>query len=361
MSKTELCDCGFFVALLITLLLGASASAQSRPAPKPAFDEKAVADFYRGKAIKIVIGSGPGGIYDIYSRLMARHMPRHIPGSPIIIVQPRPGAGGLIAANSVYNTEPKDGTVIGSFGETFVLRQAIGAPGIEFDSAKYQWIGSAIRTAVACVARTDSAVASFRDVMEGKPLTVGTMAPGSAIYDTPAIINAALGTRMNLVRGYRGVAEIVLATEGKEVDGYCAAWQAMLTTGRHPRLLKDGIIRPILIMGDKTPDHPFLKGVPAAETLARTEEARQLLRAMHAPSKIYVPYVVHPQVPRDRVEALRKAFWATYTDPEFIADAKKAGGIEFTPSTGEQVTQVVRDILSTPPAVLSRMKKILVQ
>jgi len=359
--STELRHVMFFIAFLITLLLAANAPAQPGSTPRPAFDEKAVADFYRGKVIKIVIGAGPGGIYDIYSRLMARHMPRYIPGNPTIIVQPKPGAGGLIAANSVYNVEPKDGTVIGSFGETFVLRQAIGAPGIEFDSAKYQWIGSAIRTAVACVARTDSAVASFRDVMEGKPLTVGTMAPGSAIYDTPAIINAALGTRMNLVRGYRGVAEIVLATEAKEVDGYCAAWQAMLTTGRHPRLLQAGIIRAVVIMGDKTPDHPLLKGVPAAEALARTEEARQLLRAMHAPSKIYVPYVVHPEVPKDRAEALRKAFWATYTDPEFVADAKRTGGIEFTPSTGEQVTQVVQAILNTPPAVLSRMKKILVQ
>ena len=361
MSRIQLRYGVFFTPFLITLLFAVNALAQPAPTPKAAFDEKAVADFYRGKIVRIVIGSGPGGIYDIYSRLMARHMPRYIPGNPAIIVEPRAGAGGLIAANAVYNAEPKDGTVIGSFGETFVLRQALGAPGIEFDSAKYQWIGSAISTAVACVARTDSGIASFRDVMAGKPLTVGTMAPGSAIYDVPAIINAAFGNQMKLVRGFRGVAEIVLATEGKEVGGYCAAWQAMLTTGRHPRLLKDGIIKVIIIMGDKTPDHPLLKGVPAAETLAQTEEARQLLRTMHAPSQIYVPYVVAPEVPKDRVEALRKAFWSTYTDPEFVADAKKTGGIEFTPSSGEQVTQVVHAILSTPPAVLAKMKKILIQ
>ncbi|MBI2087830.1 MAG: hypothetical protein HYT78_03690 [Deltaproteobacteria bacterium] len=361
MSRIELRRGLSFAPFLVTLLFAVHALAQPATTPKSAFDEKAVADFYRGKTIRIVIGSAPGGIYDIYSRLMARHMPRYIPGNPTIIVEPKAGAGGLIAANGVYNVEPKDGTVIGSFGETFVLRQALGAPGIEFDSAKYQWIGSAISTAVACVARTDSGIASFRDVVEGKALTMGTMAPGSAIYDTPAIINAAFGNQMKLVRGFRGVADIVLATEGKEVDGYCAAWQAMLTTGRHPRLLKDGIIKVIVIMGDKTPDHPLLKGVPAAETLAKTEEARQLLRTMHAPSQIYVPYVVAPEVPKDRVEALRKAFWATYMNPEFQADAKKTGGIEFTPSSGEQVTKVVRDILSTPPAVLAKMKKILIQ
>ncbi|HSK31607.1 MAG TPA: hypothetical protein VLA17_16720, partial [Candidatus Limnocylindria bacterium] len=123
--------------------------------------DKSVADFYRDKQIRIVIGSGPGGTYDIYSRLIAKHMPRFMPGNPTIIVQPRAGAGGLIAANAVYNSEPKDGTVVGSFGETFVLRQALGAPGIQFDSAKYQWIGSAINAPIACTARTGSAVGSF--------------------------------------------------------------------------------------------------------------------------------------------------------------------------------------------------------
>jgi len=360
MSRIQFRDGVFFTSFLITLLLAVNAPAQPASTPRPAFDEKAVADFYRGKIIRIVIGSGPGGTYDIYSRLMAKHMPKYIPGNPTIIVQPRVGAGGLIAANAVYNAEPKDGTVIGSFGETFVLRQALGAPGILFDSAKYQWIGSAINSPLACMARTDSAIASFRDVMDGKPFTVGTMAPGSAIYDTPAIINAAFGTQMKLVRGYEGVAAIVNATESKELDGYCASWLAILTTGRHLQLVNGGLTRFILIMGDNTPDHPLLKGVPAAETLAKTDEAKQLLRAVNASSQITNPYVVHPDVPKDRVEALRKAFSATFADPEFLADAKKTR-IEFIPSSGEQATQVVQAILSTPPALLAKMKKILIQ
>jgi tripartite-type tricarboxylate transporter receptor subunit TctC len=324
------------------------------------FDEKAVADFYRGKSIRIIIGSGAGGTYDIYSRLLAKHMPRFVPGNPVVIVQPRPGAGGLIAANAVYNAEPKDGTVMGSFGETFPLRQAMGAPGIQFDSARFQWIGSAINAPIACVARTDSAITAFQDVLAGKSFTVGTMAPGSTIYDTPAIINAAFGLQMKLVRGFEGVASIVNATEAKEVDGYCASWLAMLTTGRHLQLINAGTLRPILIMGDKTPEHSLMNGVPAAESLAKSDEARQLLRAMHAPSQITNPYVVAPEVSKERVEALRKAFWATFADPEFVADAKKSK-IEFTPSTGEQVTQVVQAIMKTPPAVLATMKKILVQ
>jgi tripartite-type tricarboxylate transporter receptor subunit TctC len=357
--------CGMVTILMLCLfLLSRPTPAQTVSAPqqidKTGLDEKAVADFYSGKTIRIVIGSGAGGTYDVYSRLIAKHMPRFIPGNPTITVQPRPGAGGLIAANTVYNTEPKDGTVIASFGETFVLRQAIGAPGIQFDSAKYQWIGSAINTAIGCVARTDSGVASFRDVIDGKPFTVGTMAPGSTIYDTPAILNAVFGTQMKLVRGFEGVANIVIATEAKEVDGYCASWLAMLTTGRHMQLFDGGVIRFILIMGDKTPDHPLLKGVPAAETIAKTPDANQVLRALHAPSQMTNPYAVHPEVSKDKVEALRRAFMATFADAEFVADAKKSK-IDFTPSSGQQVTHVVQAILNTPPTVLARMRKVLLQ
>ena len=360
MSMIELRPGLFLPLVLAALLIAINAPAQPTPAPKPAVDEKAVADFYSGKTIRVVIGAGPGGTYDIYSRLLAKHMTRYVPGNPTFLVQPRAGAGGLIAANALYNAEPRDGTVIGSFAETFILRQALGASGIQFDAAKYQWIGSAISTAIACVARTDSAVASFQDVISGKPFTVGTMAPGSTIYDTPAVINAVFGTQMKLVRGYEGVAAIVNATEAKEVDGYCASWLAILTTGRHLQLIKAGSLRFILIMGDKTPEHPLLKGVPAAETLAKSDEARQLLRALHAPSQITNPYVVHPEVPRDRVEVLRKAFWTTFADQDFLADAMKSK-IEFTPSNGERVTQAVQAILNTPPVVLERMRKILVQ
>lgn len=360
MSVSELRLGVFLPFFLLTLLIPINGPAQSTPAAKSAIDEKAVGDFYRGKTIKIIIGAGPGGTYDIYSRLLAKHMARNLPGNPTFLVQPRAGAGGLIAANSVYNAEPRDGTVIGSFSETFILRQAMGAPEIQFDAAKYQWVGSAINTAIACVARTDSAVASFQDVISGKPFTVGTMAPGSPIYDTPAVVNAVFGTQMKLVRGYEGVAAIVNATEAKEVDGYCASWLAILTTGRHLQLINAGSLKFILIMGDKTPEHPLLKGVPAAETVAKSDEARQLLRALHAPSQITNPYVVHPEVTRDRVEALRRAFTATFADQEFLADAMKSK-IEFTPSSGARVTQVVQVILNTPPAVLERMKKILVQ
>lgn len=326
----------------------------------PLFGAEAGEDFYRGKTIRIVVGAAPGGTYDIYSRLLARHMPRHIPGEPMIIVQNRPGAGTLIAANAVYNTEPRDGTVIGTFSEGLILQQAVGGPGVEFDAAKFQWVGSLVKTAHACVARTDSAIASFQDVIEGKPFAVGTQSPGSTTYNVPAVINGALETRMKLVTGYPGVARIVPAARAGEVDGYCASWLGMLSTGSHRELLEGGVTRFIIILGDKTPDHPLLKGVPAAETLAGSDQAKRLLRTVHTSAEITNAYALPPGVPEDRVETLRKAFWAAVNDPKFRADAEKMDAV-FHPSTGEQVAKMVQEILNPPPAVLAKLKEILLQ
>jgi tripartite-type tricarboxylate transporter receptor subunit TctC len=292
--------------------------------------------------------------------MLARHMPRYLPGSPAIVVEARPGAGGVLAANTVYSTEPKDGTVIGTFGETLVLQQVLGASGVQYDAAKFQWIGSAVNTAMACAARTDSGITSMRDVLDGKPFVIGTMAPGSATYDVPAVINAALGLNIKLVTGYDGVSRLILATESKEVDGYCASFISMTTTAPQPFQGDPPMARVVVIMGDKTPDHPWLAGVPAAETLAATDEARQLLRAAQASAQITNPYTVAPEVPRDRVEALRKAFWETFNDPQFLAEAQQVG-MTFSPSNGEQVTRVVESLLATPPATLARLKEIIVK
>jgi tripartite-type tricarboxylate transporter receptor subunit TctC len=329
------------------------------PAAKATFDEKAVADFYRGKTIRIITGSAPGGTYDTYSRMISRHMPKYLPGSPTIIVEAKAGAGGALAANALYNTESKDGTTIGTFGETLVLRQLLGAPGTEYDSSRFNWIGSAVDTAIACAARTDSAVASAQDLLAGKPLVLGTLAPGSTIYDTPATIKAALGLEnLKLVSGYDGVAKIILATDSKEVDGYCASFLSMSSTA--PQLFQGDkpTARIILIMGDKVPDHPFLKGAVAVESLAKTDEAKQLLQTIHAPSQVTNPYAVAPEVPRDRVEALRKAFTNTFNDPQFQAEAKQQN-ITFTPRAGAQVQEIVLNMMKLPKATLDKLKAIL--
>ncbi len=334
-------------------------AAQPSPTSKPAaFDERAVADFYRGKTIRIVVGFAPGGAFDVYSRILAKYLPKYLPGSPTVIVENRPGAGSVLAANAVYNTEPKDGTVIGSFNEFLVLQQLMDAPGIQFDTGRFQWLGSSVSTFSACLARTDVGIRSIQEIMDGKELVVGTTGPGAATHDTPAVLNAALGTRFKLVPGYDGIAKVQLALESKEVDGYCVSFDAVQIVGRHMLEGDSPSARVLVVMGDKTLDHPFLKGVPAAETLAKTEEARTLLRTLHAPSQMSKPFAVAPDVPRDRVEALRKAVADSFADPQFRDEAQRAQQ-EVSPSNGERVTAIVRQLLSTPPPVVARLKDVL--
>jgi tripartite-type tricarboxylate transporter receptor subunit TctC len=266
----------------------------------------------------------------------------------------------MLAANSIYAVEPKDGTVVGTFGETLVLQQALGAAGVQYDAARFQWIASSVDTAMACAVRSDAGVTSMRDVLDGKSIVIGTMAPGSTTYDTPAVINAALATNMRLVPGYDGVSRIILAVEAKEVDAYCASFISMATTA--PQMLQgdNPAARVFVIMGDKVPDHPFLRGVPAVESLARGDEGLALLQAIQAPSRITNPYAVAPEVPRDRVAALRQAFWDTFQDPQFQADALQVGMV-FSPTRGEEVQQVVEGLLTMPPATVARLKQLLVQ
>lgn len=333
--------------------------AEAKPAPKPAaFDEKAVADFYRGKTVRVIVGFAPGGSFDVSSRILAKALPKYLPGSPTTIVENKPGAGTMLAANLVSNVEPKDGTVIASINEYLPLQQAIGAPGIEFDAARMQWLGAGNKTFNVCVARLDSGVSTFQDTLAGKELVLGTTGRGSNVHDVPAVLSAVFGAKFKLVPGYDGVVTIRRAVQANEVSGYCQTFDT-LTTVMKPFMEGEGrILRVLIAMGSELPDHPYLKDVPAAEKLARSEEDRALLRAVNAPALITRPLMVAPEVPRDRVEALRQAVARAFADPEVQAELKQAG-VDGIPSTGEEVAQVVRGILSTPPAVLTRLKDIL--
>jgi tripartite-type tricarboxylate transporter receptor subunit TctC len=324
------------------------------------FDERAVADFYRGKTVRIVVGSAPGGTYDTYSRILARHMPKHLPGNPTMIVENKPGAGSMLAANALYNTEAKDGTVVGTFNETLIMQQALGAPGVQYDARRLQWIGSAVNTAMTCAARTDAGISGMPDLLEGKPLVFGTMPPGSSPYDTPAVINEALGLNWKLVSGYDGVSRIVLAVESKEVDALCLSLLSLTTVA--PQLFQGDppTARVFAIMGERVPSHPLLGSAVAVEPLAKTDEARQLLQAMHAPAQVTNPYAVAPEVPRDRVEALRKAFWDAFQDPQLLAEAQQVG-TAFSPTPGYQVERVADSVLNTPAPIVARLKDILVK
>jgi tripartite-type tricarboxylate transporter receptor subunit TctC len=337
----------------------AEAKPAASPAAKAAFDAKSIADFYRGKTVKIIVGLSAGGGYDLTSRLIARYLPKYIPGEPTVIVENRPGAGSALAANTIYNTEPKDGTIIGNISPTLVLRQALGQPGVEYDGARIQWLGATAKDFTTCLVRSDTGVTSIQDSINGKEIILATLGPGDNSHDVPALMNASLGTRFKLVPGYQGAAQFRLAVDNKEADGFCITFISGMLIGDTERLSgANPAARIIVSLAERNPDHPFLKDVPTADSLARDAEAKTLLRAVDAAQIFNKPYFVAPGVPADRVAALRAALASTYADPAFVDEAKKAR-FDISPSSGEEVERVVRDVLNIPPPLLDKLKAVL--
>lgn len=317
-----------------------------------------VEEFYKGKTVRIVVGFGPGGGTDTISRLVQRVLPKHIPGSPTIVVENKPGGGSMLALNTVYNAEPKDGTVIVSFNQDLIRSQALGAPGVRFDARKLNWLASTFDTAGICAARKDSGIGKIQDIMNGKELVAASFGKGTISYDPPAVMNATLGTNFKIVTGYEGGAAQRLAVQNGEVQGFCTSLDPMTASARELLEGDKSLARIIVVTGAKTPDSPFTKGVPAAETLAKTEEAKTLLRAIHLAFTITIPFAMAPGVAKDRVEALGTAFEKTFKDPEFVALAEKAQQT-IRPKTGEGVARVAEEMLDLSPALAKKLKVIL--
>jgi tripartite-type tricarboxylate transporter receptor subunit TctC len=336
----------------------AEAKPAASPAAKPTFDEKAVADFYRGKTVRLVLPSSAGSAIDVVGRMVARHMAGFIPGTPTIIVENKAGAGGVLALNLAYNSDAKDGTAFISPIEGNVFLQAIGAPGIEFDATKFNWLGSTLKTTGSCVIRTDAPAKSIQDAMAGQPLVMGTTAPGTTTHDIATLLKPALGANFSLVPGYLSGAELQLALERKEIDGYCLSVPGILQQARNLLEGPNPQAKFLIVMGAEPFDGPMTKGVPAAETLAKTDEAKQMLRALNSVLEINKPFVLPPGAPNDRVQALRSALTQTYAKPQFIQEMQAAKQ-DLKPSTGEEVTRVVQALLGTPAPTLAKLKSIL--
>lgn len=317
-----------------------------------------VEDFYKGKTIRIVVGFEPGGATDTISRLVQRVLPKHIPGNPTIVVENKPGGGSLLGLNTVYNAEPKDGTVIVGFNQDLIRSQALGAPGVRFDARKLDWLASTVDSMGICAARTDSGIAKIQDIMNGKELVVASFGKGTISYDPPAVMNAVLGTRFKIITGYQGGAPQRLAVRNGEVQGFCTSLDPMTASARELLEGDKPITRIIAVTGSKTPDSPFTKGVPAAETLAKTEEAKTLLRAIHLGFTITIPFAMAPGVPKERVQALRAAFEKTFKDPEFLTLAEKAQQT-IRAKTGGEVARVAEEMLNLPLVLANKLKVIL--
>ena len=314
--------------------------------------------FYKGKVVRIVVGFSAGGGFDAYSRTIARHLGRHLPGNPTIVVDNMPGAGSLISANYLYKIAKPDGLTIGHFIGGLLLGQVLGQKGIEFDARKFEYIGAPTVDHVVCATTKASGITSLEKwTAAAAPVKLGGVAPGTSTPDNGTrALKAALGLPTQLVTGYKGTAEIRLAAEGGEVAGACWGWGSVRSTWR--KGLDAGEVQVILQAAPRP--HRDLPNVPNAIALARTEEARRLIEvAIHSDNQVVRAYTLPPATPKDRVQTLRKAFQETLRDPAFLADAERTK-LEVDPVTGEDIERIVDGFFKLDPAIVAKLRAVLV-
>ena len=313
-------------------------------------------DFYRGKTVRVIVGGSAGGGFDIYTRAMARHMGKHIPGNPFLIVENMTGAGTLIAAKYVHSSSKPDGLSIGMFNGGLILGRAIGMKGIDFDMRELEYLGVPVQDNTVCALRKESGVTNMEQWLASKtPLKLGGLSPGNSTSDVARIIQTALNLPVQLVEGYKGTNEVRLAADAGEIHGACWAWETLKTAWA--KAIPAGEVNVVLqVTAKKLADLP---NVPLALDLAKTEEAKLLLRAGAIdPAAIVRVYVTTPRTPKERLQILRSAFAKTLTDPEFVAEAKRAN-LDINPLSGEEVRKLVDGLFKLPPLTLAKLTSVL--
>lgn len=314
-------------------------------------------EFYKGKTVRFIVGFSPGGGFDVYTRLIARHMGEHIPGRPQTIVENMPGAGSLIAANHLYNRVKPDGLTVGNWVGGLILQQVLGTgKGIEFDARKFEWIGLPVSGTQVCALAKRSGVMSLAQWSKAKEaIKLGGEAPGSTTYDIPRVLKAALNLPIRPVGGYKGTADIRLAVESGEIDGSCLGWDSLSSTWQ--KALEAGEV--IVVLQAAPKPHVELPNTPLAIDFAKTDQARRLIQAgIHGPAALIRPYSLSPGTPKERVKTLRDAFTATMKDADFLAEAKKAK-LEIGPASGEEVEKIIADYFGLEPELIAKLKEAL--
>lgn len=306
----------------------------------------AAADFYKDKTARIVVSSSPGGGYDTYARYIARHMYRHLPGQPRMIVENRPGAGGLRAGNYIYHSSRQDGTEILHIGGSSVIKQLTGMAQVKFDARKFQYIGAPYAEATVLVVTRNSGIRSLDDILgpKAKEAALGGISVGSPNDVAAILLRDVLGAKIRLVTGYKGTSRIRLAMDSDELDGMFNGWASLnatsydkLQSGEYKVLIQVSP-RPIKELGD----------IPSIAQLAKTEEQKRLVRlTTTVPYQYARSFLVGPKVPKERVAEIRQAFEKTMTDPGFLADAKK-GRLKISPIKGTDLQLYVREFLGMP-------------
>jgi tripartite-type tricarboxylate transporter receptor subunit TctC len=321
--------------------------AVAAPAPPAAADP--VEDFYRGKTINMVVGTGPGGDYDLRARMVARHIGKHIPGTPAVVVNNMPGGGGLVVANWLANVAPRDGTVIVSISQNLPVHQATGAPGIKFDVRKFGWIGNTTDSPNVINSWYTTGIRSIQDVMQ-RELVVGATGKASGSFLYPYALNQLVGTKFKIVTGYSGGNAVNLAMERGEVGGRgsnsLASWKST-----RPQWLQEKKI--IILVQVALKRNAELPDVPTMAELARNDTDRKVLTLISADTAISRPLVTNDGVPPERLAALQRAFDATMKDPEFLAEAEKTK-TDISPMTGDEAARIADETIAAPKDVLAR-------
>jgi tripartite-type tricarboxylate transporter receptor subunit TctC len=319
--------------------------------------QESIADFYRGKTVRITVGSAVGGGFDGYARLVARHFSKHIPGNPTVVVQNIPGSGSNKAASYVAMQAPKDGTAVGAIQPGAVLQKLHSDQPLPHDPSRFILLGSAASGVYLCLVRSDAPVKTFAETFNTEVL-IGTPGEGATLRELPILLVNVLGVKFRLIGGYAGSNEILLAMERKEVHGMCGmSWSSI--SMQRGEWLRNGFLR--AIVQEDLNGHPDLnkQGVPLATSFAKTPEDRQVMEVIYSQNMFGRPYVLPEAVPADRVAALRKAFMATMADPALVAEADKAG-MELGARSGEEVQALVTKLYALPANVIERTKRAMI-
>jgi tripartite-type tricarboxylate transporter receptor subunit TctC len=322
----------------------------------------AVADFYKGKVVSLVVGYGSGGGYDVYGRLVAAHLGKYIPGNPTVVVQNMPGAGSLRSVNYLYNTAPKDGTIIATFARDMPLLGLIGNnPNVRFDPRKLTWLGSSssyANDAYLLMTRKDAAVKSIADarVPGGPPLVLGGTAEGATGNDISTVLRDALALNIRIIVGYPDSNALFLAADRKETDGRFVGLSAVASS--HPEWLKPDSGIQVLLQFARVTRHPQFPDVPTARELASNDRARALIALAELPYRLSRPFAAPPGLPGDRAKALQAAFLAVHQDPDYLDEAQRLK-VDVSPIGGEEVLRAIDGIAGAPPDLLDYMKKLL--
>ncbi len=314
-------------------------------------------EFYSGKMVRVLVGFSPGAGFDTYTRAVARHIGKYIPGNPTLIVQNMPGAASLIAAKYMFNKAKRDGLTVGIWSSVLVLRQALGDRKVKFDTRKAGWIGAAGVGMPSCAIMGFTGLKTLEDVINSKkPLKMGGNRPGTVIDDLPNLLNLTIGTKFEVISGL-GSLRTLLALENRELDGICFNWEALRLRARSI-LDASGDDKLIPILTHRNPQDPEVKDLPQLRDVVRAkagEEGTAVLNAWLAPHEFFRSFSVPPGTPKDRLLTLRKAFKAMLEDPEFLADAKKSK-LLITYVSGEEIEKLVDQTIEISPAAKERLQ-----